>query len=197
MGSKTEMRKLYLFDMITLDGFFEGPNREIEWHNVDEEFNDFAIEQLGSTDILLFGRVTYELMAGYWPTATAIKNDPTIAGRMNSISKIVFSKTLQQADWHNTRLIRENPAGEISILKQQPGKDIAIFGSAELATGLRELDLIDEYRIMVNPVVLGSGKPLFKGIHDKLKLRLLKTKTFGSGNVLLYYQHDKKESGTF
>ena len=186
------MRKVIFFMLTTLDGFYEGPNKEINWHNVDEEFNEFAIDQLNSVDVLLFGRVTYELMASYWPTPAAITNDPIVADKMNSLPKIVFSKTLASAGWHNTRLVKENIAEEISKLKQQPGKDLIIFGSSDLAVTLIQHGLIDEYRIMVNPVVLGNGKSLFKGIHHKLDLKLLKTRTFSSGNVLLYYQPDQK-----
>jgi len=186
------MRKVIFFMLTTLDGFFEGPNREIDWHNVDEEFNEFAIDQLNSVDVLLFGRVTYELMASYWPTPAAATDDPIVADKMNHLPKIVFSKTLSSVDWQNTRLVKENIAEEISKLKQQPGKDLIIFGSSDLAVTFIRHGLIDEYRIMVNPVVLGNGKPLFKGINDKLNLKLLKTKTFRSGNVLLYYQPDKK-----
>ena len=182
------MRKLYVFNMVTLDGYFEGPNREIDWHNVDEEFNEFAIQEINTRDLLLFGRVTYELMASYWPTPDALKNDPIVANAMNSIPKIVFSKTLKKAEWNNTRLVKENVVQEISRLKQLPGKEIAIFGSSDLAVSLIPHGLIDEVRVMVNPVVLGKGKPLFKGIREKLNLKLLKTKVFESGNVLLYYQ---------
>jgi dihydrofolate reductase len=182
------MRKIILFNMITLDGFFEGPNRDIGWHNVDEEFNEFAIDQLNSADGLIFGRVTYQLMAGYWPTELATTDDPIVAGLMNRIPKIVFSRTLEKVEWNNTRLVKEDVAGEISKLKQQTGKDLYIFGSADLASTFTELGLIDEYRIIVNPVVLGSGTPLFKDLNHKLNLKLLKTKTFKSGNVLLYYQ---------
>jgi len=182
------MRKVIFQMMISLDGFFEGPNREIDWHNVDEEFNNYAIDLLNNVDLLLFGRVTYELMAGYWPTPSATTDDPIVAGKMNSLPKIVFSRTLGKADWNNTRLVKENIAEEISKLKQQPGKDLAIFGSSDLALFFIKLNLIDEYRIIVNPLVLGEGKPLFKGINGRLPLKLLKAKTFSSGNVLLYYQ---------
>lgn len=181
------MRKVIIFNMVTLDGYFEGPNKEIDWHVVDEEFNEFAIEQLNSVDVLLFGRVTYELMAGYWPTPDATTNDPVVAGKMNSIPKIVFSKTLNKVEWQNTRLVKENFAEEIRKLKQQPGKDMIIFGSSDLAVTFIGQRLIDEYRIMVNPVILGNGKPLFKGLPQKLDLKLQKTRTFRSGNVLLYY----------
>ncbi len=174
--------------MVSLDGYFEGPNREIDWHNVDDEFNEQAVELLDNVDYLMFGRVTYQLMAGYWPTPTAISNDPIVAERMNSLPKIVFSKTLDKAEWMNTRLVKTNIEEEVSKLKQPPGKDIAIFGSSDLSLTLLQHNLIDEIRIMVNPVVLGSGKPLFQGINDRLKLKLLKAKTFNSGNVMLYYR---------
>lgn len=180
-----------MFNLVTLDGYFEGPNREIDWHNVDDEFNEFAIEQLNTTDLLLFGRVTYELMASYWPTETAVKNDPIVAGKMNSLPKIVFSNMLSSVEWNNTRLVKENITEEILKLKQQPGKDIFIFGSSDLSLTFIKHGLIDEYRIIVNPVVLGSGKPLFKGIDSRLNLKLIKTRTFKSGNVLLYYEPAK------
>ena len=111
---------------------------------------------------------------------------------MNTIPKIVFSKTLDKVEWNNSRLVKENIAEEVSQLKQQQGRDLAIFGSANLAVSLLQMGFIDELRIMVNPVVLGNGKPLFTGIHDRLNLKLIKTRTFRSGNVLLYYQPDKK-----
>ena len=122
------MRKLFAFNMVALDGFFEGPNGEIDWHNADnEEFNEFAIEQTGEVDTLLFGRKTYQLMASYWPTETAIKADPIVADLMNRLSKIVFSRTLESVEWNNTRLIRENSQNEIKELKAQQGKDIPKF----------------------------------------------------------------------
>lgn len=186
------MRKLFAFNMVTLDGFFEGPNQDISWHHVDEEFNQFAIEQTNSVDAILFGRKTYELMTSYWPTEAAIKDDPAIAGLMNSVPKIVFSRTLQRAEWNNSRLIKDNIAEEILELKRQPGKEIAVFGSADLLSTLILMDLIDEHRIMVNPVVLGSGTPLFKNVKDRFNLKLIQSRTFASGNVLLYYQPDRK-----
>jgi dihydrofolate reductase len=117
-------------------------------------------------------------MASYWPTEMAITNDPIIANKMNTIRKIVFSKTLVSAEWNNTKLIKENIAEEISQLRHQSGKDMAIFGSANLAVTLMQLGSIDEYRIIVNPVILGSGRPLFQGIEDRHNLKLIKTKTF-------------------
>ena len=182
------MRKVILFNLVTLDGFFEGSNGEIDWHNVDEEFNEFAVHQVSTADGLIFGRVTYELMASYWPTPAAQAADPIVAEKMNTMPKIVFSRTLNTVEWNNTRLVKGDAAEEISKIKQQPGRDLLIFGSADLASNLTNLGLIDEYRIMVNPVVLGKGKPLFKDIKGKLNLRLLRTRNFSNGNVLLYYE---------
>lgn len=182
------MRKVLFFMLTSLDGYFEGPEQDIGWHNVDDEFNDFAIEQLDSVDTLLFGRVTYEMMASFWPTPYAIETDPIVAGKMNSMAKIVFSKKLAKAEWQNARLVKNHFAEEIKTLKQQPGKDLIIFGSSDLAVTFLQAGLLDEIRVLVNPVVLGSGKPLFKGINGKVGLKLLKTRTFRNGNVLLYYQ---------
>jgi dihydrofolate reductase len=183
------MRKLFAFNMMTLDGYFEGHDPwDISWHNTDAEFNEFAIEQTSSVDMILFGRVTYEGMASYWTTTEAIADDPIVAGLMNSLPKIVFSKTLEKASWNNTRLIKDNIAEEILKLKNRPGKDMAVFGSANLLSTLMQMDLIDEHRVMVNPVLLGKGNPLFKSMDEKINLRLVKTRTFQSGNVLLYYE---------
>jgi dihydrofolate reductase len=118
------VRKLYSFMVITLDGFYEGPNQEFDWPNVDEEFNEFGIEQLNDSDVLLFGRVTYEGMAGYWPTPAARQDDPRVAELMNTLPKIVVSTTLTSADWNNTRLVGGNVDAEITKLKQQPGKGL-------------------------------------------------------------------------
>jgi dihydrofolate reductase len=181
--------KLFSFNMVTLNGFFEGPEPwSLDWHNTDEEFNAFAVEQLNTIGTLLFGRVTYQGMASYWPTPAALESDPLVAGAMNSLPKIVFSRTLGSADWNNSRLIKEHIADEITHLKQQPGKDLALFGSANLMAALMRLNLIDEHRIMVNPVVLGSGTPLFQGVDGRLNLKLISARPFTSGNVLLTYQ---------
>ncbi len=182
------MRRVLFFMMITVDGYYAGPDGGIDWHNVDGEFNDFAIAQLNEVDTLLFGRETYELMASYWPTRDAVQDDPVVAGKMNSLPKIVFSTTLGDVTWQNTRLIRDNVAAEVKRLKQQEGQDLLILGSSKLASTFIDQGLLDEARLMVNPVALGRGKSLFAGINDRLRLRLTKTRTFGSGNVLLYYE---------
>jgi dihydrofolate reductase len=182
------MRKLFVFNLVTLDGYFEGPNRDISWHNVDAEFNEYAVEMLNSVDMLIFGRVTYELMASYWPTPFAIKNDPIVAEGMNHADKIVFSRTLKKAEWNNTRLVRDHIVEEIKRMKQMPGKDMTLLGSGSIATQFAQQGLIDEYQFMVDPVVLGDGTPIFKGLKHPLNLKLTATRTFRSGVVLLSYQ---------
>jgi len=188
------MRKVIVFNLMTLDGYFEGPDRDITWHNVDGEFNEYAVNMLDSMDLLLFGRVTYELMAGFWPTEEAIKTDPIVATKMNSSPKVVFSRTLNKAEWNNTRLVKSAMEEEIRKLKELPGKDIALLGSGNVMSQLAQQGLIDEYRIMMNPLVLGRGTPLFNGIRERIDLRLLKTRTFRNGNVLLYYEPAGKEN---
>ena len=182
------MRRLILFNMTSLDNFFADANGAIDWHVVDEEFHAFAVQQLDSADILLFGRLTYQLMAGYWPTEAAIERDPLVAGKMNQTAKVVFSRTLDRVEWANARLVKGNAAKEVARLKQQPGADMLIFGSANLAARLTQSGLIDEYRMMVAPIVLGGGRPLFQGVEGRLPMKLVNTKVFRSGNVLLAYQ---------
>jgi dihydrofolate reductase len=182
------MRKLIFFMLISLDGFYEGPGHSLDWHNVDEEFNEIANAQLDSVDVLLFGRVTYEMMAAYWSTAEAVKNDPVTATAMKNKAKLVFSRTLSRAAWQNTRLVKDNIAQEVASLKAQPGKDLIIFGSSDLSVTLIQAGLIDEFRIMINPLALGAGKSLFKGLQSRLNLELIKYRVFKSGNVLLYYR---------
>lgn len=182
------MRKLVSFMVVTLDGYTEGPNGEFDWPNVDDEFNEFAISQLNDIDTLLFGRVTYEGMASYWPTPAAIEDDPAITDMMNSVPKVVFSTTLDKADWENTTLVKGNVADEISKLKQQPGKDLAVFGSSDFTVSLLEQGLVDDLRVLVNPILLGAGKSLFTGLDNRVPLKLQTTTTFSSGNVLLSYR---------
>jgi dihydrofolate reductase len=174
--------------MVSLDGYFARPDGSLDWHVVDDEFNAFARKQLDEMDILLFGRVTYEGMASYWPTEAAMTDDPEIANAMNRLPKVVFSRTLTTVDWNNSQLAQDDLAEEITRLKEQPGKDMALFGSGEIVSGLTRLDLIDEYRLFVCPAVLGSGKPLFAGLSGTLNLELLKAQPFMSGVVLLYYR---------
>lgn len=181
------MRRVILSQMVSLDGYFAGPHDEIDWHVVDDDFNANAEALLNSVDLLVFGRITYEVMASYWPTPAALHDDPIIATKMNELPKVVFSHTLTQVNWQNARLASASPADEITALKQQPGKDMVIFGSGTIVSALTPRGLIDEYRIFVAPVILGSGKPLVTGITNRVGLHLAGTKTFGSGVVALTY----------
>lgn len=186
------MRKLTIFNFITLDGYFEGPNKDISWHYHDAETDEYAIEMLKQGSTLLFGRITYELMAGYWSSPDAIKNTPLVAERMNSADKIVFSRTLKNVEWNNTRVVKDDIGKKIKKMKQIPGKDMAVLGSGSIVTQFAELGLIDEYQIMVDPVVLGDGTPLFRGIKHRLDLKLTSTRTFKNGVVLLCYRPIEK-----
>jgi len=176
------MRRLFWQMMMSLDGYMAGPGREMDWFVTDDEFGQYVLEMGQAIDTIVFGRVTYQMMAAYWPSATSPE-----APMMNDLPKVVFSRTLDAVDWKNSRLADGRVVEEIARLKQAPGKDIAMFGSADLAATFIRHGLIDEYRIFLNPVVLGRGHPLFKDA-DRMKLKFLKARTFRSGNVLLYYQ---------
>ncbi len=188
MGKAKSMRKLSVFNLMTLDGYIAGQDGDISWHNVDEEFQEMAEKASNSGNILLFGRVTYELMASYWPTPEAIKNDPIVAKGMNKSEKIVFSRTLNKADWNNTRLVKDNMLMEIRKLKQESGKDMTVLGSGSIVSQLAQERLIDEFQILLNPVVIGKGQAMFEGVKDRFSLKLTKTRVFGNGNVLLNYE---------
>lgn len=179
------MRKLIMWNIITLDGYFEGNyNWDLPFHNVvwGQELEKLSIEQLHSADYLVFGRVTYEGMAAHW---TKVRGE--IADLMNSIPKLVFSKTLESTDWNNTALIKDNASTEIRKLKEQGNGDMYIFGSADLSGTFIDDDLFDEYRIGIAPVILGSGRPLFRqGIPSK-NLSLISTYQLSTGGVVLRY----------
>ena len=179
--------------MVTPDGFFAGSNGEIDWFVWNEEMAKYAIDLISTVDTILFGRVTYELMASYWPSASAPTDDPIIIDKMNNLPKIVFSKTLEKIEWKNTTRINEITAESILKMKRLPGKNIVIYGSGSIVSTFMNLGLIDDYHLFVNPVVLGSGMPLFKNIKGRHNLKLVNTKTFKSGVVLLDYQPDRKE----
>jgi dihydrofolate reductase len=187
------MRKVIVSNLVSLNGFIAGLNGEIDWFGWDKELENFCKDQLGSMGTILFGRVTYELMASYWPTATADTNDQVIIDAMNNLPKVVFSRTLDKVEWKNSRLVKDDIEGEVAGLKREPGKDIVIYGSGSIVSALTQAGLIDEYRIFVNPVILGSGKPMFRGIDNRLNLKHIDTKTFGNGLVLLCYEPDRKE----
>lgn len=179
------MSKIYVSNLVTLDGYLEGGPWEIDWHNVDAEFFAQADEMWKTMGTILFGRKTYEGMASYWTSEAALKNDAAMAARMTATPKIVVSRTLQKAEWNNTRLVSD--LSELAKLHAEPGKDLVIFGSSDLAASLLDAGLLDEIRQIVNPVLLGHGKPMFQGLKQKVKLELLRTRTFGNGNVMLVY----------
>jgi dihydrofolate reductase len=182
------MRKVIMFNLITLDGYFAGINGDISWHQVDEEFNKFSIQQLQTSGGLVFGRITFQLMANYWPTKQANEDDPIVAELMNSVPKYVFTRTLQRVEWNNTQLMRGEAVEEMKVLKQQPGKDLFIFGSANLSQAFIQNRLIDEFQILINPIILGNGMPLFTNKGKYLNMNLINNKTFKNGNILLDYQ---------
>jgi dihydrofolate reductase len=185
------MRELVAFINVTLDGYFAGPNGDLGWAHEgkqDTEWNAFVAENAQSGGQLLLGRVTYDLMASYWPTPQAMQNDPVVAEGMNNLPKVVFSRTLDKASWKNTKLVKGDMAAAVRKLKQEPGEGMAILGSGSVVSQLAQAGLIDEYQIVVNPVVLGEGKTLFAGIKEKLNLKLTRTRTFANGNALLCYE---------
>lgn len=173
---------------VTLDGFFAGPKGEIDWFVWNEEMVAYSRGVLASIDTMIFGRVTYELMAGYWPTASPPAEDQVIIDAMNNTRKVVFSRTLEKVGWRNSILVTGDMAQEVSKLKQQSGRDMVIYGSGSVVSALARAGLIDEYQFLVNPVVLGAGKPLFSGLRDLVKLELLEARTFQCGVALLRYQ---------
>jgi dihydrofolate reductase len=181
------MAKLIMWNLMTLDGFVEGENRDISWH-LDvwgDELERLSIEQLKSAGGLLFGRHTYELMAKHWPGATG-----TVAGFMNALPKYVFSRTLAKADWNNTQMFGGDLPGTVTRLKRECAQDVYLFGSADLAAGLIPHRLIDEFRIALNPTILGGGAPLFKR-GQRIKLKLLDAKKLSSGIMVLRYEQAK------
>ena len=177
---------------VSLDGYIEGPNRDISWHMVDDERHRYFNEQLSGMGAFLSGRVTYELMAAFWPTADTdpASTEPMIefARIWRDMPKIVYSKTLRQAGW-NTTIVRDVVPEEVAKLKAAPGGDLAL-GGADLAASFMRLGLIDEYRIYVHPIVIGAGKPLFPRSGPRVNLRLLETRAFGNGVLLLHYRKE-------
>jgi len=191
------MRKIILMMSVSLDGYIEGPGREIDWHQVDDEVHRHFNEYLSTLGGFLDGRVTHELMAGFWPTADADPEAPApvreFAALWREMPKTVYSRTLERADW-NTAIARDVDPEEIAELKAQPGGDLGL-GGAGLAASFMEQDLVDEYRIYVHPVVLGEGKPLFPVSRTRTELRLVETRTFGNGVVLLRYERPRDALG--
>lgn len=185
------MRKLVLFMHISLDGFGADANRGLDWISYDSELQQYADGIVATVGSPVYGRVTYELMAGYWPKVlenpNASEHSKAHAQWVDKATKIVFSRTMKKADWNNTIVINDNIAEEINKLKQQAGKDLVIFGSPGLSHSFMELDLIDEYQLTLNPVLLGSGLPVYQNIKNKTNLKLVKSTPLKSGVVGLHY----------
>jgi dihydrofolate reductase len=178
------MAKLIMWNLTTLDGFVEGPGRDISWHNDvwGEELEQLSIEQGHAAGALMFGRVTYELMAGHWPSANGV-----VADLMNGLPKYVFSRTLKTSDWSHTQIFGADVPATVARLKRDAAKDIYVFGSADLASTLISHGLIDEFRIGVAPILLGQGTPLFKPSSQRHKLKLLDARALSVGAVILRY----------
>lgn len=183
------MRKLTAYNFLTLNGFFKGPNEDTQWHThggEEAKYSEEALEQ--DSNILLFGRKTYEMMVSFWPTPQAKELFPKVAAGMNRAEKIVFSKSAFEPGWENTQVISGDIVAKIRATKQSPGKDMTILGSGSIISLFTYYGLIDEYQFMIDPVAIPDGTPVFKNIKQKLNLRLTGSKIFNSGVVLLNYQ---------
>ncbi len=182
------MRKIHVFENITLDGFMAGPRGEIDWAIRDDEVTQLSREGQDSADLFMFGRITYDMMASFWPTPAGISANPVFAEILNKAPKLVFSRTLTKANWQNTELAPDLSEEKVLALKRQPGKAIMIFGSATVVDELSRFGLIDEYQLILNPVVLGKGKRLFSDREGRVNLELAEARAFKSGLVFLRYR---------
>jgi dihydrofolate reductase len=180
------MRKIILFQNVSLDGYFEGPGHDISWANRD--FEPFSMGAGSPVDAMLFGHRTYEMMKSYWPTPQAQQEAPAIARSMNEQLKIVASHQPFDPGWNNVQVISGDVVNEVRKLKEGPGEAMIMFGSNQLCVSLMQAGLIDEFQILVNPVALGKGTPLFAGLPEMVKLRLVRTHTFKAGTVMLVYE---------
>ena len=183
------MRRLTVFNSVSADGYFTDASGDMSWaHKSDPEFNDFTASNAKGGGTLLFGRVTYEMMAAFWPTPHAAKAFPDVAKGMNELPKVVFSRTMKKAAWRNTELVKTDPAAAVKAMKKAAGPDMVIMGSGTIVALLAETGLIDEYQLIVNPLVLGSGRTLFEGVSKRLPLKLVNERRFKNGNILVCYQ---------
>jgi dihydrofolate reductase len=172
-----------------VDGYFTDAKGDMSWaHSQDPEWNAFVESNAKGGGQLLFGRITYEMMSSFWPTPQALKSFPVVAERMNGLPKVVFSRTMDKASWSNTRLIKDGLAAETRKMKSEPGADMVIMGSGTIVSQLAQEGLIDEFQVVVNPVVLGKGRTMFEGVSGKLSLKRTSTRTFSNGNVLMCYE---------
>ena len=185
------MRKLIVFNQVSLDGYFTDANGDMSFARKDAgdvEWNAFVSGNASNGGVLVFGRITYELMSSFWPTPLAAQMMPVVAERMNSLPKVVFSRTLKEASWSNTTLVPGDVVGAVRKMKNERGPDMAILGSGSLVSQLAPHRLIDHYKIVVVPIVLGRGRTMFEGVRESIPLKLAGTRAFGNGNVLLNYE---------
>jgi dihydrofolate reductase len=186
------MRKIIVSNLVSADGFFEGLEQDLSWFKIDPEFHKHMAMIFDRVDTILIGRKTYELFANFWPDY--VGEDERTASFMNQSTKTVFSKTLDKAPWgkhKEAKLLKDNLVSETEKLKQQPGKDIVIFGSSTIISALSQADLIDEYRFIVNPVILGDGKQMLKRANAKHPLKLKAATVLSFGVVILDYERDR------
>jgi dihydrofolate reductase len=185
------MRKLTVFNHLSLDGYFCDAKGDMSWAHEgtdDAEFQGFIADNAKGGGEFVFGRITYEMMASYWPTSHAIESNPRVAKTMNDSPKYIFSRTLSKADWQNTKLMNGELTEEIAKLKNSPGKDLVIFGSGQIVASLAKAGLIDTYQIIMHPIALTAGRSMFAGPGERLALKLVKSRTFGNGCIFLNYE---------
>jgi len=183
------MPKLVVYNAMSLDGFFTDAKGDMSWaHKHDPEWQLFVKENASRGGQLLLGRITYQLMAGFWSTPAALQSNPVVAERLNALPKFVCSRTLGQVNWNNTTLLEDDLTAEVRRLKQQAGADIVVMGSGSVVAQLAEAGLIDEYQIVLNPLVVGQGRTLFEGVKRKLPMKLARSQPFANGNVVLFYE---------
>ena len=181
-------RTLSVFNSISLDGYYTDGTPDVNWaHARDAEWQAFTRENAGGDAELIFGRKTYEMMAGFWPTPEAKQRMPDVAGSMNRMRKNVVSHSLQRADWENSRLIKGDLATEVRRLKSESGPGLLIMGSGEIVSQLTQSGLVDEYQLVVVPILLGKGRSLFEGVTSRPRLTLTKTRSFANGHVVAWY----------
>jgi dihydrofolate reductase len=185
------MRKLTVFNQVSLDGYFTTPSGDLSWAHEqgdDPELREFTAQNARGGGVLVFGRKTYEMMAGFWPTAAAAKQFPEVAKQMNRLPKVVFSKSMEKADWSNAKLVKSDPIAALRKMKTEAGDQMVIMGSGTIVSQLAPAGVIDEYQLVVMPVVLGEGRTMFEGMKKKLKLELKSSRTFRNGVAFLVYQ---------
>lgn len=183
------MRQLKVFLSISVDGYFADERGDMSWaHADDPDFKTFVAANAGSGNTLVMGRVTYDLMASYWPTDMAKRNDPAVAAAMNELPKIVFSRTIRETNWNNTRVFHRAPVAAMQALKNEEGRDMVILGSGSIARLFAEAGLVDSFQFVVVPLVLGGGRAALAGLSRRLPLTLEDSRTFKNGMVVLTYR---------